>query len=395
MAGRSTATNLAVLTQYLSESIDNRKQVDVFYADLTKAFDHISHEHLLVKLSNLGVDNTLLLLINDYLINRSQFVEYNGQRSHIFDVPSGVPQGSNLGPLLFLAYINDLVKFLNCEVLIYADDVKIFNTIDNTVDCINLQRDIDVLNTWCLNNNLGLNISKCCIMTYSRKQTNITFNYTVTGSILDRKTVIKDLGIFFDSTLTFNYHIHNLKLTSLKNLGFIIRNSKDFRKIKTLTLLYYSFVRSKLEYCSIIWHPIYACQVNIIENIQRKCLKLFSFKCDGVYPAQGSDGKLMEQRFGITSLRQRRDLQALSFLYKLLHNAINCPQLLSKLNFHVPRVNTRCHLTFYISAGRTNCMYKSPINRMCSLFNCIDSDIDIYHNSLKCLLNNYLINNQL
>jgi hypothetical protein len=143
--GRYTVTNLVDFTQFVSKALDKRLQVDVIYTDLSKAFDRVNHCILLSKLRTCGLCDKLIMLVKALLIGRAQFVEYGGLKSNTYDTLSGVTQGSNSGPLLFLLFYNDIVKDINCKVFIYADDLKIAKIICNTGDCLDLQDSIDVI----------------------------------------------------------------------------------------------------------------------------------------------------------------------------------------------------------------------------------------------------------
>ncbi|KAJ3639217.1 hypothetical protein Zmor_004085 [Zophobas morio] len=173
MTNRSTVTNLVCLTQSLCEVVDKGGQMDVIYADFSKAFDSINHDILLQKLSSFGFSLKLMNLISSYLSNRSNFVFFNGFESDNYVSTSGVPQRSNLGPLLFNLFINELLTSVNCSTLAYADDIKLFCPIYNIEDSARLQSNWDHLVCWSDFNRLKLNFDKCYVVSYTKK--NILF----------------------------------------------------------------------------------------------------------------------------------------------------------------------------------------------------------------------------
>lgn len=383
---RSTISNLTIFTQYISDHIDKLGQVDVVYTDFSKAFDKINHRLLLNKLRTFGFSDSLILFFSSYLIEREQYVYYNGYSSATFLATSGVPQGSNLGPLLFLLFINDLCRQLDCNKLFFADDLKLFSNIRSEVDCDSLQEVINNLQDWCILNKLHLNVDKCKVLSFTNRKTSYNFNYRINDIILSRCTDTKDLGIVFDHKLSFNKHI-NLKISeAMKMLGFIIRNCKNFNNMQALSTLYYSFVRSKLEYGSVIWNPCYNYQKNALEKIQRRFLKFLSFKIDGTYPVRDIDYSSLLERFNYNNLELRRNCAAIVFLYKVVRGEIDCPEILAQIKFLVPRLGTRQHVTFYCNNSRTNVQLKSPITNMCVNFNKISNSCDIHVCTKKQLL---------
>lgn len=379
MCGRSTTTNLFCITQYIAQNVDMNLQVDVLYLDFSKAFDRLDHCILIQKLNSAGLSTPLVTFFKSYLSNRKQYVEYDGFKSFEISVTSGVPQGSVLGPLLFNIFINDIVDNLNVNVLLYADDAKLYSHIKTIEDCIKLQQAVTKINAWCDTNGLSLNISKCVVVTYTRKQSPILFDYKLGGVPFSRSDNIKDLGITFDSELNFNKHVENVVISSYKNLGFIIRNTKGFNDTKVLITLYNSLIRSRLEYSSIIWQSGYNIYNNNLENVQRRFLKYVSFRMDGVYPAVGVPEQQLLERFSFLSLKDRRKQHSLVFLFKIVNNQLDCSDILNQINFHIPRLEARNTLMFYLPTPRTNLLKFSPLYLMCENYNSLQNSLDIFN----------------
>lgn len=185
---KSTISNLIELNEYLTSNIPGGGQVDVIYTDFAKAFDKVDHNVLLEKMSQFGIGNCLISLLESFLKDRTQIVVVNGAKSGGFHPTSSVPQGSALSSLLFAMFINDLAAKIQCEILLFADDVKIYLKIDCVRDCVRLQKDIFELQRWCNNNKLHLNISKCNVMSYTRKSepNTISFIYKIDNIALNR-----------------------------------------------------------------------------------------------------------------------------------------------------------------------------------------------------------------
>ena len=157
-------------------------------------------------------------------------------------------------------------------------------------------------------------------------------------------------------------------------------------------LLFNAFVKSKLEYAAIIWQPGYNVHTESLENIQRRFLKFLSFKIDGQYPYVGIPQQNLLNRFSVLSLQNRRKMQSLIFLNKLINNKIDSPQLLEQLNFHIPRVKARRCCTFYLTAPRSNILKFSPLFFMCENCNNLQDRLDIFNYSYRSLKNVYLSN---
>nr|CAH7718732.1 unnamed protein product [Callosobruchus chinensis] len=386
LAQRSTVTNLITFTQKAIDCVDRQGQLDVIYTDFAKDFDRIDHNILLSKLSLFGFHTSALTFIESYLLERKQYVTFNGYKSNEYVAKSGVPQGSNLGPLLFILFIDDIAESVNCDRLLFADDLKIFATVSSREDCDALQQEIQSIEKWCRNNQLFLNPSKCKILSFTRKKRILLYDYRIGDTILARCESNKDLGVIYDTKLTFAQHISQKINEASRFYGFIVRNCRSFSRTDALLILYSSYIRSKLEYACIIWNPIYKCYKESLERIQRKFLKFLAFRLDGFYPPQGISYSYLLSRFHIQSLDTRRSCASIAFLYKLLHNMVDANDILAQLNFYVPPTRTRNVRAFHCDRARTNLFTKSPIFFMCSSYNEICNQCDIYRDNLGIIL---------
>ncbi len=196
--GRDCTTNLTSLLQEAYSAVDRRGQLDIIYTDFSKAFDRVSHKHLIHKLASFNVHSNLLNLLSSYLTYRRHRVVVDGQCSSWHPVPSGVPQGSVLGPMLFSLFINDLPQCITNKSLLFADDMKVFRPVYNESDCISLQEDIHKISNWCSTWQLNLNFAKCSVLSVTLKKKPCLFNYSVNNNVLNRVSVQKGLGIFID-----------------------------------------------------------------------------------------------------------------------------------------------------------------------------------------------------
>ena len=190
--------------------MDIGKQTDVTLLDFSKSFDRVAHMWLCHKLRHLGINGSLLEWIKCFLSEQIQRVIVNGQRSSPSVVLSGVPQGSVLGPLLFLCYNNDITSGISSSIKLYADDVLIYRIIDNEDDCKMLHRDLDLLQTWAHKWNMSFNPVKCEFLQIANKQNRTYFPYSIQDTLIREVTQAKYLGVTLNSKLTWNNHIANI-----------------------------------------------------------------------------------------------------------------------------------------------------------------------------------------
>lgn len=377
--GRSVDTNLVIYTDYLLNSLDSGHQVDAVYTDFSKAFDKIDHRVLISKLFKFGIHGDLLRWLSSYISNRSQAVALKGYTSKFLEISSGIPQGSHLGPLLFTIYINDVDScFHNSNHLLYADDTKIFRVISTSDDCLKLQSDLQRFEQFCLKDQLFLNPDKCYTISFTRKRNPIKHDYILSGKILKRVNVIKDLGVLLDAELRFDVHIDSIASRAYKQLGMILRLARPFKKPFTYKVLYYSFVRSVLEFASVVWNPQYTVHIDRIEGIQNKFLKSLDYRTGHVFV----DYTTTSDRHKIFPLGKRRDYLDTIFLYKIINNVIDSSPLLELINIRIPRISLRSKSTFHVIKYNTNYAGNSFIRRSCRFYNDKLHSTDIFSATL-------------
>ncbi|KAG7303291.1 hypothetical protein JYU34_011770 [Plutella xylostella] len=385
--GRSTNSNLLVYTAFLCKSFNVNKQVDSIYTDFAKAFDRVNHSILLSKAYHLGIHGNLHRWITSYLMNRTQLVCLNGFDSVPFIAESGVPQGSNLGPLLFLLFINDLLYRFDSNCLAYADDVKIYRPINDIDDCEILQKDINTILRWCVVNDMKLNNEKCLIITFTKARNPIKYTYQLQNIDIKRVNVVKDLGVLFDAGLSFRAHYDYMCSKANRMLSFILRLSKPFKRTESLIILYNSIVRTILEYCCSVWFPIYQVHIDRIESIQRRFMRALVSRLGLRRKIPNYCDRL--QRFNMLSLEKRRCVSDLTTLFKVANGSFGA-QLLELIQFKVPARSVRFPKLFHVPPVNNNVSYNNPINRMCNTYNGICANVDIFNTSITCFKNDLI-----
>ena len=248
---RSCETQLIQLTDFLVKNISSGKQTDLILLDFSKAFDKVNHLKLLHILEEHGVSDQIINWARSFLIGRTQTVVLDGDKSTEVPVTSGVPQGSVLGPLLFLIYINDLPSTVSSQIRLFADDTAVYLTISSLSDAQSLQKDLERMEVWEKEMDMEFNPSKCQVIHLSKNKKIIKHQYRLHGHILEAVSSAKYLGLDISSDLSFNTHISRITTNATKTLGFVKRNiPSSNQKIKELA--YKALVRPQLEYASSI-----------------------------------------------------------------------------------------------------------------------------------------------
>ena len=272
--GRSTTTQLLYFLDKCVNNIAEGGVVDTIYLDFAKAFDTVAHRRLLGKLHSYGIGGKLHNWIREFITGRTQTVRVNGSSSTPANVLSGIPQGSVLGPLLFVIYINDIMDNLKSDSLLYADDTKLFRRVTCKQDAEELQADLNTLEEWSRKWLLSFHPDKCHVLTLGKFE-NIqhTERYRIYDMELDHVFEEKDLGVIVDSELSFAEHI-STKVRIANAMVGLIRRSFSYLSRKSFKKLYTAHVRPHLEYAQAAWSPMSRKLINMLENVQIRATKL-------------------------------------------------------------------------------------------------------------------------
>ena len=287
--------------------------------DFSKAFDTVPHQKLLHKLKNYGIDGKLNRWVEQFLTNRQQRVMVEGEFSGFDQVLSGVPQGTVLGPLLFLCHINDLPLHVKSQIRLFADDCLLYRIIKTVKDQEIIQNDLAALEEWAADWGMSFNATKCYVMSIHRTQKPLTRFYQLGGHILQQVSENPYLGLIIQDDLQWSSHINKICSKASKTLGFIRRNLKHCSENFKETA-YISLVRSVLEYSSSVWDPYLDKDIKKLEKIQRNAARFV--KKD--YSRHSSVTAMMKD-LNWKPLQERRRENRLLLLFKILNNLVAIP----------------------------------------------------------------------
>ena len=333
--GRSCEHALLNAQQVLSNVL-NKKQIGLLLLiDFSKAFDMVEHDILLAKLSNYGIRGIALDWIKSYLSNREQYVCFNGKKSTVANIKYGVPQGSILGPLLFIIYINDISNISDLATFIlYADDVNIIITGHSEAEIRDQLTDlINKLVSWVDSNGLALNLKKTNYMLFSRKRNLESINFKIKNLNIERKTEARFLGIIIDEKLDWSKHITALKSKMSRYLG-VMYKIKFTIPLKARLQIYHSFIQSHLNYCSVVWG--FSCNANIekLLTLQKKGLRsvmpgyVTYFYKNGVMP---TGTKSFFKKYNILTVQSVIAKNTLLYMIKITRFKFLLPKSIIKL----------------------------------------------------------------
>lgn len=347
---RSCETQLLMLVDELARNIQHGKQTDLVLLDFSKAFDKVSHDKLCYKLHQLGVQGRNLAWIRGFLSNRTQKVIIDGECSSSIPVTSGVPQGSVLGPILFLAYINDLPAHIQSQVRLFADDTVVYVTLDKVgISQTTLQEDLKRLEHWETLWDMEFNPSKCQVVHVSTSKCPVHTDYILHGHVLETTSAARYLGVDIADNLSWNTHINRITGKANSTLGFLRRNIPTKNR-QLRSTAYKAVVRPQLEYAASIWDPYTGNLIRQVEAVQRRAARW-------VYSdfRTTSSVTTMLNELGWRSLEQRRADFRLTLMYKIVHGLVAVPssQLVRPI-----RVSRSSHSFSFCQLQTTKNIYK-------------------------------------
>ena len=310
--GKSCVTNLIEFFDKVTKILDSNQPIDLVYLDFSKAFDKVAHQYLLEKLKAIGISGKLLTWITNWLSNRRQRVLINGKFSDWDTVISGVPQGSVLGVILFLIYVMDIS---NGSSLIaphsifstFADDTKLAQCVGTPEGVRQLQELLDKLAEWSRKWAMPFNVKKCTVMHLGNH--NPQQAYQIDENILESTPIQRDLGVQIHQSLKPATHINHAVKKAQKILA-LIKRTISYKSRDVLVRLYKSHVRCHLEYASSVWRPWLIKDINALENVQRRFIKM----------VQGVTGNSYEERLkdlGLTTIKARHERADMIQTFKL------------------------------------------------------------------------------
>ena len=312
----STVTQLITSCHDWATTLQKRGQADVVLLDFSKAFDKVPHQRLSAKLSFYGIQGPTLEWINSFLCSRVQAVSVNGAVSSWESVSSGVPQGSVLGPALFLLYINDIQENIQSSMRLFADDSIVYREIESQEDHIILQKDLETLADWSSKWLMHFNVKKCAILSITKKRNPSIHQYNIFGETLDRVDQHDYLGVTISHDLRWDDHCNKITQKANRTLGLLRRTlSPCSRDVKEKA---YQAIRPQLEYASEAWNPYSINTVNRVEQVQRAAAR-FVFRD---FRRTTSVSSLINT-LGWDQLHIRRLASQLTMFYKIHHGLVN------------------------------------------------------------------------
>ena len=383
-SSRSTLTNLIEYYESILLQLETSTSVDSIYLDFSKAFDKCDHNIILRKLQQLRVEGKILNWINNFLKLRQQCVCVDGSKSEKVWVKSGVPQGSVLGPVLFLILMYDITKGITHAILSsFADDTKVWRGISSTNDQALLQHDLNLIYNWAQANNMLFNNKKFQAIRFADLLNPANYIGPDGKQIQDHITV-KDLGIHMSCDLSFEFHIRELAAKGKRLAGWILRTFQSRHK-EIMLILLKLIIHPTLEYCCVLWSPTDSTMISLLESVQRFFVRKINFdsNADMDYWDRLNSLKLY-------SLQRRRERYLIIYTWKVLNGLYPNPGILlnstlqpqhsvyPNTGIDIARYNDRTGALLKHDQGNTSHINKlSILSKCCNLYNILPSKLRI------------------
>ena len=354
---KKLSTEQAVTEVYnkLLLNFERKKHTCAIFLDLKKAFDSVSHEILIKKLENLGVRGVALSLLKSYLTGRQHYVKTQTAESDLRILNFGVPQGSVLGPLLFLVFINDLPNCTNFNVTLFADDTFLSMESDNLTQLQNsANKELKKVYDWLIANKLTLNVLKSKFMLLSNKRNVNKDNFKLAlknKKSFERCSSYKYLGVYFDDKLDWKTHVKYVCEKIGKTCGFLSK-LRYCANISLLKTVYHAMVQSHLQYCNVAWGDASQANIQPLIAMQNRVIRILNFA-----PFLSHNIQQYYENLGVMNLKQLHDFEKGKFMYKLINRQLpsNFDNLISA-NLSNVRQNMRSteNENIRVSVSRTN-----------------------------------------
>ena len=375
-SNRSTPHAILDIVTAIYDNINIKQYTALVTLDLTKAFDTVSHERLLIKLENYGVRGTALKLMESYLLNRSQYVSLNNVSSDCKTVKMGVPQGSVLGPLLFLIYINDLNNCTVSTPRLFADDTAILVDASSPTELqVKVNQELARIYTWMLKNKLTVNPLKSHALVVPPALSEIpsAVNFQMNSCKIQVSDCVRYLGVLIDSKLLFKQHISMIS-TKLSRAVGIMYKLKHILPAYVLKQLYFAFFHPHLLYGIIIWAATFKSYLEPLNILQNKAIKIIDNRkwCDRVTP--------IYKHLNILKLEDLLNLETSKFMFKLMNGSQLQPGIFSSFFTKVSNIHSRITRSslnnlLYLPNLRSNRLQRSIRYRGVKIWNDVPNDL--------------------
>lgn len=369
--GKSTVTALVSTFHNILKLLEDGLDVSLVFLDLRKAFDSVPHRPLLQKLKDIDLDQHILQWIASYLLNRQQYVVVNGASSSTTPVLSGVPQGSVLGPLLFITYLNHVPMLRlsdGSKLSMYADDILLYKPINGPKDYCRLQSDLDAIHECISASFLTLNPLKCKYIVCSRKRHPCIppTGLLLAGTVLEQVESYRYLGVLVTSRLTWSDHIEQICTKARRLIGMLYRQFYRWADTSTLLNIYLTCIRPHLEYACQLWDPFTDKSIQALEAVQK-------FACKVCLKQWNLDYDTMLQFLNLPPLSARRQYLKLTTMYNIVNGSLCFPSgifVQSNFPYHCNR-----SANFARPFARTNYLFHSFVPNVISLWNNLPSSV--------------------